>query len=546
MIVFVSDLFLQDYPGGAELTTDALLQDCPLPTLLVRSQQLSAEILTKYKDWFWIFGNFADIPPASLIYISQNLEYTALEYDYKYCKYRSSEKHENAEGVCNCGLSQQGKSTSIFLANAQNVWFMSHGQRDFYCNLYPFLNKEHVKVLSSVFDAKSLEYFSQVDTSIKNDRWLIQRSPSWIKGTAAAIAYATENNLEYEIFEGLSYNQMLDKFAKSKGFLTFPRGKDTCPRTAIEAKLLGCEIISNENVQHRDEEWFAGDKNVAMAYLKNRTKIFWRETLNNSSLNLPSVKDNDHKNKVKFKIIVPVYNSAAWIGRCVKGIMRQDYDNFECVIGDDISSDETYAIASSMTSDDPRFTVVKNTEKKFALQNIYDAIALASPEPEDIVVVLDGDDWFSTDYVLSNLAGHYDTDDCWLTYGSFVEFPTGRVGTESSNYPPNIIEANSYRQDTWRASHLKTFKHFLWEKINRADLIDEDGKFYEMTYDQAMMLPMLEMSGPRAKYVNEVNYVYNLSNPNAVNKTRAQKQHDLMLKIRAKTPYERITNENIT
>ena len=67
-----------------------------------------------------------------------------------------------------------------------------------------------------------------------------------------------------------------------------------------------------------------------------------------------------------------------------------------------------------------------------------------------------------------------------------------------------------------------------------------------MTYDQAMMLPMLEMSGDRAKYIEDVNYVYNVSNPNAINKTRAQKQHRLMLKIRAKKKYERINSENLS
>jgi hypothetical protein len=544
MIVFVSDLFKQDYPGGAELTTDAILQDCPLPTVLVRSQQLNSSVISKYKDWYWIFGNFANISPANLIIISDNVDYSVIEYDYKYCKYRSSEKHENVEGACDCRLSQRGKAVSIFLSRASNVWFMSEGQRQFYCNFYSFLDKDETKVLSSVFDKKSLEYFNSVDTTQKEDIWLIQKSPSWIKGTEDAISYAIDNNLNYEVFEGLSYQEMLDKFSRSKGFITFPRGKDTCPRTAIEAKLLGCEIISNEFVQHRDEEWFIGDKNRAISYLKDRTKIFWRETLNNSNLNLPFIKDSSYKNKIKFKIIVPVYNSESWIGRCISSILKQDYDNFECIVTDDISTDDTYFAAIKAANGDKRFNIIKNKEKKYALKNIHDAINLANPETQDVVVILDGDDWLSTDYVLSNLARYYTEEKCWMTYGSFVEYPTGRVGAESSNYPSHIVDNNLYRQDTWRASHLKTFKYFLWNKIKTKDLMDEDGKFYEMTYDQAMMLPMLEMSGPRAKYVSEINYVYNVSNPNAVNKTRASKQHSLMLKIRSKSSYERLTDEN--
>ena len=69
---------------------------------------------------------------------------------------------------------------------------------------------------------------------------------------------------------------------------------------------------------------------------------------------------------------------------------------------------------------------------------------------------------------------------------------------------------------------------------------DTTGDFYEMSYDQAMMLPMLEMAGEKALYIPEALYVYNTINPLAVNKTRAEKQHKLMLEIRAKKPYNRL------
>ena len=153
-------------------------------------------------------------------------------------------------------------------------------------------------------------------------------------------------------------------------------------------------------------------------------------------------------------------------------------------------------------------------------------------------MVLDGDDWLSSRDVLSKLNEYY-TNGCLLTYGSFVEFPRAVVGAEASEYPKDVVENNSFREDTWRASHLKTYKYSLWADVDVEDLKDDDGKFFEMTYDQAMMFPMLEMAGDRAKYVPEVTYVYNTQNPNAVNKTRAQKQHSLMKKIRKKQRYTR-------
>ena len=53
---------------------------------------------------------------------------------------------------------------------------------------------------------------------------------------------------------------------------------------------------------------------------------------------------------------------------------------------------------------------------------------------------------------------------------------------------------------------------------------------------------MLEMAGHSAKYIPEVLCVYNVGNPNAVNKTRAEKQYKTMLKIRKKKPYNRLNS----
>ena len=61
-----------------------------------------------------------------------------------------------------------------------------------------------------------------------------------------------------------------------------------------------------------------------------------------------------------------------------------------------------------------------------------------------------------------------------------------------------------------------------------------------------MMLPLLELAGEKSKYIPEVLCVYNVGNPNAVNKTKAEKQYNYMLEIRAKEPYIRIDDEDIS
>jgi hypothetical protein len=61
-----------------------------------------------------------------------------------------------------------------------------------------------------------------------------------------------------------------------------------------------------------------------------------------------------------------------------------------------------------------------------------------------------------------------------------------------------------------------------------------------MTWDQAMMFPMIEMAAERHAFISEPIYVYNMANPINDNKVDPQLQRDLEALIRAKPPYKRL------
>ena len=178
--------------------------------------------------------------------------------------------------------------------------------------------------------------------------------------------------------------------------------------------------------------------------------------------------------KNRFIIIVPFFNVEKWIKFNLASIKKQDYDNFTCVLIDDISTDNSFNIIKNFIKDDERFVLIKNEEKKLALKNIYEGIQIAKPSHEDVVVTLDGDDWFSSPDVLSFLNDYYNKEGCWLTYGSYVEFPSGKKGKFAKQIPQHVIDSATYRQHEWCSSHLRTFKYHLWSKIKKEDSLDRD------------------------------------------------------------------------
>lgn len=227
----------------------------------------------------------------------------------------------------------------------------------------------------------------------------------------------------------------------------------------------------------------------------------------------------------KFKIIVPFYNVEKWLEKCIVSIKNQSDSNYQCVLIDDISTDNSYKIAEELTKDDENFVLIKNTEKKYALKNIIDGIQHLQPEDEDVIVTIDGDDWLPDNDVFSFLRKTYTDEDCLMTYGNYVQFPSGRMSTHCSAYPKFIIKNRLYRKDShWRASHLRTFKYKLWKNIKNEDFLDEDGKYLDVTWDLCFMFPMLEMSGERQKFIDRPMYVYNMSNPNSDFRIKLQRQ----------------------
>lgn len=243
----------------------------------------------------------------------------------------------------------------------------------------------------------------------------------------------------------------------------------------------------------------------------------------------------------RFIIVVPFYNVQKWIKYNIASIKKQTHNNFRCVLVDDMSDDNTCEIIEKII--DERFILIRNTEKKYALQNICEAIEMAEPNEEDIIVTLDGDDWLYSQNVLEHLDSVYRKEDCWLTYGSYAEFPAGNKGKFAKQIPERVIQTNSFRESEWYSSHLRTFKYHLWSRINKNDLLDSEGKYYKMAWDLSFMFPMLEMAGDRSRYIDELLYVYNLSNPLNDHKIDNSYQMRLEREIRSKPKYKKIQRD---
>lgn len=275
--IFVADYFLNEYLGGAELTSQALMDLCPGPSLKIKSNKVSAQLIQEHSDAYWIFFNFSEMKYELCNLIAEHLDYSIVEYDYKYCVHRSQDLHQLKEGMeCNC----RNYFLDAFFMNAKSVWFMSERQMNWLEKKIDYVHADNWFVLSSCFSESHLKKISELSKNPKNEKWALIYSASVIKGFDQAEQYCKENGLEYTVLKGLTYSQLLEELSKCKGLVYMPIGGDTCPRTVIEAKLLGCELKLNDSVEHAKELWFES-MDLCQWHLDRNKNIFWKEIMRN-------------------------------------------------------------------------------------------------------------------------------------------------------------------------------------------------------------------------------------------------------------------------
>lgn len=241
-----------------------------------------------------------------------------------------------------------------------------------------------------------------------------------------------------------------------------------------------------------------------------------------------------------FKIIIPIYNSEKWAKKCIDSVKMQKYTNYEVIIVNDCSTDKTSEIIKQEIKGFNKFHFIDNTIKSCALENTVKGIRYICKNDEDIIVILDGDDWLVSDDVLSHMNQVY-KEDIWITWGQFKLLSDNKICKHKGENWAGEIKGKFHRRwmKRYLFSHLRTYKYFLFKAIKDEDLRDENGNYYTTSGDVVIALPLVEMAGEKhRKSVDKLMYVYNnMSDLNDM-KVCKNKQKDIYEEMKNKPVYE--------
>ena len=222
----------------------------------------------------------------------------------------------------------------------------------------------------------------------------------------------------------------------------------------------------------------------------------------------------DYESKALISIIVPIYNVEKYLRQCLDSIQDQSYQNFECLLINDGSPDNSADICKEYVSKDPRFRYI---EKENGGVSSARNLGLEHSKGEYITFI-DSDDWVDSDYleVLYKSLTDEKADVAVSTYKQFnMDDNNYYVHSYQRGYEKKIFTGPELI-DEFIA--LDTFDHsyrFVCGKLVRKCLLDKIAFNEKTTLGEDMEFWLkLYLISNKIVYVNRDSYVYRVDNVN--------------------------------
>ncbi len=215
-----------------------------------------------------------------------------------------------------------------------------------------------------------------------------------------------------------------------------------------------------------------------------------------------------------FVIVITAHNNALYCEKTLNSALSQTYDHFRIIYIDQESTDGSWEKACRLvdySTNPQKVTLIQSQKTTGSLASFYDAIH--DCQDQEIMVVLDGQDFLAHEHVLCKLNKIYAKSSVWMTYGNFLDYPSYKqMPIRCKQLPKNVIFNNSFRSHEIQEMHLKTFYAGLFKQIRKEDLLYK-GRFLDMEDTPAYTIPLLEMSGKHACFINDVLYLHTKTTP---------------------------------
>lgn len=201
---------------------------------------------------------------------------------------------------------------------------------------------------------------------------------------------------------------------------------------------------------------------------------------------------------VKLSIIIPIYNTVSVVGRCVSSVASQPCSDYEIILVDDGSTDQSGTIADGMACRDKRIRAYHKANGGLSDARNY-GIEQATG---DYIAFVDSDDELAPDTLpklMSIITKHPEYD--ILEYSVVERFGSDR---EHSFKPKDTVF-----NDCLEWLSMYGFEHcWAWNKIFKRELFDDVKFRVGRLYEDALLIGDILHKKPVIAMTSEGTYLY--------------------------------------
>ena len=445
-VVYVADYFANEICGGAELCAEEQiksLQKRGFELEKLKSVECTSNLLKDNKDCFWIISNFMLLPEDSKqTLINEKINYLIVENDWK------AFKSNNPALFPNLVVPEDQIQNKQFFKSAKAVFCQSKKHAEIMeKNL---LLKNIVNIGCNIWSDEAVEVLRNNIGKKKNRKVGIIQSNNKNKGMPEAIQYCKKNKINYELIPFCDQDRFFDELAKTETLVFFPTWIETFCRVAIEARILGCKLITNKALGCASEDFFKLKGEELLEYIAGRKEktidlfekvIKDKEVEKFNSVKLPKV-----------SVITTIYKAKEHIKGFMDSFVAQTIsDDSELIIIDANSPDDEVSIISKyiqVHTDNIKY-IRKNTQIT-PMEAFNEATKLASGE---FIACVLADDRMANDH-LETLAKHLMLNpEIDLVYGDCLQTTKPNETVEQNSSKGRLYEHS--RMDFSRENMIK-------------------------------------------------------------------------------------------
>ncbi|AXP79279.1 Chondroitin synthase [Mariniflexile rhizosphaerae] len=226
----------------------------------------------------------------------------------------------------------------------------------------------------------------------------------------------------------------------------------------------------------------------------------------------------EQRNIFSVSVVVPCYNQAQYLDECLQSVLNQNYTNWECIIVNDGSSDDTEVIAKRWVVKDKRF-------KYYCQENsgVSSARNLGIENAKGYYMLpLDADDLIAEDYISLAIEAFKKNDNLKIVYCQAKKFGNESRYWELPKFHIEILLKGNI------IFNCAMFKREDWQKVGGYDTSFTIG--YE---DWEFWISLLK-NGGNVYQIPKVCFMYRINNESRNNKLIKEQMEEISKQINAK------------